>query len=75
MGEPIYRPSPKNPPYSPSHRNLCCNCGEDFASVEAFDKHRWGPQSRRQCVLAGLGQDETGRWNTPANTDIRSLAA
>ena len=54
LEQPIYRPSPKDPPYNPDRRNLCVDCGEDFASVEAFDRHRWGPQSRRKCVLAGL---------------------
>ena len=72
LDEPIYRPSPKNPPYNPKHRNLCCDCCEDFASVEAFDRHRWGPQSRRKCVLAGLELDASGRWDARSNADICS---
>ena len=74
LDEPIYRPSPKNPPYKTKHRNLCCDCGEDFPSVEAFDRHRWGGQARRKCVLVGLELDANGRRNAPSNAAICSTA-
>ena len=72
LDEPIYRPSPKNPPYNPNHRNFCVDCGEDFASVEVFDRHRLGLRSRRKCALVGLELDANGRWDAPRNADIRS---
>jgi hypothetical protein len=57
--------------------NLCRACGEDFAGVSAFDKHRVGvhayswslehPDGRR-CLIgeelleAGMELDTRGRW-------------
>jgi hypothetical protein len=53
--------------------NLCRSCGLDFASLEAFDKHRVGRHSqsgphRRRCLTltemhaAGMELDPRGRW-------------
>lgn len=52
-------------PFDPRHRNLCCACGSDFASVRAFDFHRKGSVDNRRCDLKGLQRDARGRWNLP----------
>ena len=63
--------------------NLCRACGEDFSSVEAFDRHRigkheytWSPEREdgRRCLapdeLEALAweQNERGRWFDPARS-------
>lgn len=60
--------------------NLCRSCGEDFSSVEGFDRHRvgvheylWSPEREdgRRCldveeiVSLGWEQNAQGRWFDP----------
>jgi hypothetical protein len=68
------RPRPANP------ANWCSGCGEDFTSVEYFDRHRVGEheldwpehENGRRCLsvdeLAAIGfqRDQRGRWLNPA---------
>jgi len=62
--------------------NECGECGLDFSSVEAFDKHRVGrhePLERRCLSLEelkerGFAQDARGRWTIPARA-ARARAA
>src|SRR5262245_45824910 len=64
--------------------NLCCACGQDFASVTLFDAHRvgkhqyaWSPEQPdgRRCFgvdeleARGWTLDERGRWCDPARAD------
>lgn len=61
-------------------RNYCPRCGEDFNSLNAFDRHRVGRHNApagskraRRCltetelVEAGLHRDAYGRWRMPAS--------
>ncbi len=60
--------------------NLCRGCGQDFAAVSGFDKHRVGshafdyspdrPDGRRCLTVAeiearGMRCDTNGRWRLP----------
>ena len=61
-------------------RNGCSECREDFASVDAFDRHRvgdfnldwWEGENGRHCLdpdemqAAGLERDRNGRWQLTA---------
>ena len=47
-----------------SRRCQCTACGEYFASVFAFDKHRRGPWSARRCDTSGMVLREDGLWVT-----------
>ena len=68
-------PSTTDSPDSP--RNFCASCGEDFASVRAFDRHRVGShevvwslenEHGRRCLdagemrAAGMAPCGRGRW-------------
>lgn len=54
-------------------RCRCGGCDEHFASLHAFDRHRYGAYTSRGCrtaaELAALGwsQDIRGFWRTPGN--------
>jgi hypothetical protein len=58
-------------------RNECSGCGEDFNSVELFDRHRRGSfePNDRYCLTVGEMQahgwesNERGRWVDPARGD------
>jgi hypothetical protein len=49
-------------------KNLCRSCGEDFAGVTLFDKHRVAGNGERRCLddgemeAKGWHQDIWGRW-------------
>lgn len=57
--------------------NLCRGCGEDFAAVSGFDRHRVGPHELpdgscgRRCLSAaeileaGMERNERGQWFDP----------
>ena len=54
--------------------NQCAVCGEDFASLAAFDEHVLSQaaeptfdclQGPRQLEQAGWMQDTRGRWTSP----------
>lgn len=54
--------------------NFCTECGEDFGSVEAFDKHRVGEWSTgRECISLnefskfGLVKNTRGCWSIEKN--------
>ncbi len=63
--------------------NQCGACGEDFTSVETFDRHRVGehehrfstahPEGRRclsgdEVLAKGWQWDDKGRWFDPVRT-------
>jgi hypothetical protein len=60
--------------------NVCDNCGQDFASVTAYEKHRVGvhayeasadrPDGRRcrtepELIELGMTRDSRSRWRLP----------
>ena len=60
-------------------RNFCVTCGNDFASLEAFDKHRVGeytdigPDTRlcldvEELTDIGLVPNDKGRFHDPARS-------
>jgi hypothetical protein len=56
--------------------NYCASCGQDFASVRAFDRHRTGSHEHgRRCLeademrAAGLELDSRGRWQLLAEAE------
>jgi hypothetical protein len=68
------RPWPKRP------QNQCSACGEDFAAVSAFERHRVGkhdrdfspeyPEGRRclsleELIERGFNLNQHGRWQAP----------
>ena len=63
--------------YRPGILNQCGVCGEDFASVEAFDTHRVGthvPLNRHCLSVAelksgGFRLNARGRWEITARAD------
>jgi hypothetical protein len=58
-------------------RNGCSGCGQDFTSVELFDRHHVGsfePLERRCLTIEemrskGWQQDVRGRWMDPARAE------
>jgi hypothetical protein len=48
--------------------NLCAQCGEDFGSLGAFDKHQDVSYKREPVIICrdpesiGMHQDRHGRW-------------
>jgi hypothetical protein len=67
--------------------NLCRACGEDFAGLSAFDRHRvgthgyrWSPdrEDGRRCLIgdelleAGMELDSKGRWRIVLTDEKRS---
>jgi hypothetical protein len=67
--------------------NLCRSCGEDFAGLSAFDRHRvgthayrWSPdrQDGRRCLVGdellvpGMERDPRGRWRVALPESERS---
>ena len=64
--------------------NECANCGEDFASLAAFDAHTLSKPSDPvfDCMqaielgAAGWQRDARGRWTSPAlATKAKHMAA
>lgn len=49
--------------------NLCTECGEDFGSVNAFDRHRRGSPDERYCLSLSqfakhdLVKNKRGVWS------------
>lgn len=46
----------------------CRGCGNVFASLALFDRHREGPWGNRSCrapEALGLVQGQSGTWRTP----------
>jgi hypothetical protein len=49
--------------------NLCVECGEDFGSLSAFDKHRRGNADERYCLSVSefenhdLVKNKRGTWS------------
>jgi hypothetical protein len=58
---------------SPTPLNLCTTCGQDFASLRAFDQHALSAPSdplfdcnqTSELHAEGWTQDTRGRWTSP----------
>src|SRR5215472_133239 len=67
------QPYPDDPKLTNS-QNLCRGCGEVFASLKDFDRHRTGDWPSRLCldpVMLGL-ELYNGTWGTPEGNRFRA---
>jgi len=76
------RPRPARPV------NWCASCGQDFTSLEYFDRHRVGEhgldwpehENGRRCLdidelgASGFRRDDAGHWFDPARAQRASYA-
>jgi hypothetical protein len=76
--DPVLLPTPTDENAAPvslsrAPANLCKQCGNDFGSLGAFDKHQDVSYKREPVIICrdpesiGMHQDRHGRWRLEGN--------